>query len=119
MQSLDPALLFPKPTFSLGLTQEARVVVDELVNATAGGGEEACDGANITDINLGANEVALGCRKSKRQKVPPKALLGNYECDRRFLNRARQAVADSKNPGGNIDYSAKFSILLDKLKTPL
>ncbi|KAF8083798.1 hypothetical protein N665_0751s0014 [Sinapis alba] len=97
---------------------EARVVVDELVNATAGGGEEACDGANITDINLGANEVALGCRKSKRQKVPPKALLGNYECDRRFLNRARQAVADSKNPGGNIDYSAKFSILLDKLKTP-
>ncbi|KAF8093509.1 hypothetical protein N665_0383s0136 [Sinapis alba] len=99
-------------------TREARVVVDELVNATAGGGEEACDGANITDINLGADEVALGCRKSKRQKVLPKALLGNYECDIRFLNRARQAVSDSKNPGGNIDYSAKFSILLDKLKTP-
>ncbi|CAN6827729.1 unnamed protein product, partial [Brassica oleracea] len=28
-------------------------------------------------------------RKSKRQKKPPKSLLGNYECDKQFLNLAR------------------------------
>ncbi|KAF8092231.1 hypothetical protein N665_0421s0019 [Sinapis alba] len=42
---------------------EACVVIDEVDNATVGGGDEACDDANITDIHLGADEVALGCRK--------------------------------------------------------
>ncbi|KAF8092878.1 hypothetical protein N665_0399s0014 [Sinapis alba] len=116
-QNLEPSLMFPKPSFSLGLTQEARVVDYEAANLNVVCGAKVGEDGNIDDIHPVTEEVALGCRKSKRQKLPPKSLLGHYECDKRFLNRARQAVADSNNPGGNIDYSAKFAILLDKMKT--
>lgn len=118
-QSLDPALLFPKPTFSLGLTQEERGVLDKVVSTCVGGVDEVGAVAISEDIQHENEEVAFGCRKSKRPKNPPKSLVGNYECDKRFLNIARQGVASSNNPGVNIDYSAKFSILLDKIKTPL
>ncbi|KAH0888733.1 hypothetical protein HID58_051162, partial [Brassica napus] len=118
VDSLDPALLFPKPSFSLGLTQEERGVLDKVVNACIGGSDEGGAGDGSDDIQVQPEEVGLGCRKSKRQKNPPKSLLGNYECDKRFLNLGRQAAADSNTSGGNIDYSAKFSILLDKMKTP-
>ncbi|KAF2561394.1 hypothetical protein F2Q70_00018644 [Brassica cretica] len=116
--SLDPALLFPKPSFSLGLTQEERGVLDKVVNACIGGSDEGGAGDGSDDIQVQPEEVGLGCRKSKRQKNPPKSLLGNYEWNKRFLNLGRQAAADSNTSGGNIDYSAKFSILLDKMKTP-
>ncbi|KAJ4906321.1 hypothetical protein Rs2_09979 [Raphanus sativus] len=116
--SLDPALLFPKPTFSLGLTQEERGVLDKVVSTCVGGVDEVGAVAISEDIQHENEEVAFGCRKSKRPKNPPKSLVGNYECDKRFLNIARQGVASSNNPGVNIDYSAKFSILLDKIKTP-
>ncbi|KAG2267250.1 hypothetical protein Bca52824_061805 [Brassica carinata] len=72
-------------------------------------GKEICD----QEDQLGA------CRKSKRHKALPKSLVGQYECDMRLLNRARVARVDPNNTGGNIDYSAKFSALLDKLKSPL
>ncbi|KAG2257438.1 hypothetical protein Bca52824_076732 [Brassica carinata] len=91
--NLDHELPFPKPTFSLGLTQEERQICEQ-------------------DDQLGA------CRKSKRLKALPKSLVGQYECDMRLLNRARVAFVDPDNIGGNIDYAAKFSSLLDKLKTP-
>ena len=57
------------------------------------------------------------CRKSKRLKALPKSLVGQYECDMRLLNRARVAFVDPDNTGGNIDYVAKLSYLLDKLKS--
>ncbi|KAF8048173.1 hypothetical protein N665_2630s0004 [Sinapis alba] len=101
-----PSLLFPKPSFSLGLTQEARVVDYEAANLNVVCGANVGEDGNIDDIHPVTEKVALGCRKR------------HYECDKRFLNRSRQAVADSNNPGGNIDYSAKFAILLDKMKTP-
>ncbi|KAG2285965.1 hypothetical protein Bca52824_045569 [Brassica carinata] len=100
--TLDPALLFPNPTFSLGLTQEARL--------------ERLKHANVT-INTG-HEAPPACRKSKRQKVPTKSLLGEYECDKGFLNGARKVVTDAIYRRGNIDYSAKFAALMDKMTTP-
>ncbi|KAF8095197.1 hypothetical protein N665_0339s0066 [Sinapis alba] len=112
--TLDPDLLFPEPTFSLGLTQEIQPPVKVIANDIAAA--EAVAEHDKT-ISKDVAEAVVGCRKSKRQKVPPRSLLGHYECDIRFLNRARQAAADSHNPGGSIDYSAKFSILLDKMKT--
>ncbi|KAF8105788.1 hypothetical protein N665_0155s0009 [Sinapis alba] len=137
--TLDPGLLFPNPTFSLGLTQEAHMAgarnhclnnngdqedsdednveasEEEAVDEDSG---EATEQAGVVDVNLEStvDEVTIGCRKSKRQKVPTKSLLGAYECDRDFLNRVRKAVADTIYNGGHIDYAAKFSLLLDKLK---
>lgn len=111
--------MFPNPSFSLGLTQAERAAVDKVVSACLGEADEGAAVAPSDNIHAEAEEVGLVCRKSKRQKTPPKSLIGNYECDKRFLNLAREAVADSRNPGGNIDYSVKFSILLDKMKTPL
>ncbi|XP_018462583.1 uncharacterized protein LOC108833671 [Raphanus sativus] len=111
---LDPALVFPNPTFSLGLTQEAVVV-----NTTDATVNQQIDQEVIDEGNLEVTDAeGDGCRKSKRQKVPTKALMGEYECDKGFLNRARKAVADAIYHGGNIDYSAKFAALMEKLKMP-
>ncbi|KAG2266103.1 hypothetical protein Bca52824_073182 [Brassica carinata] len=88
---LDPGLVFPKPTFSLGLSQE------EPNNESSG-----CDVVNEESLVIALNKdngvtVAEGdapChpfRKSKRQKVVPKALVGDYECDNKFLTRAWEA----------------------------
>ncbi|KAG2330421.1 hypothetical protein Bca4012_019988 [Brassica carinata] len=56
-------------------------------------------------------------RKSKRQKVPTKSLLGEYECGRGFLKRARKAVSDAIYKGKNVDYSAKFAVLREMMKS--
>lgn len=73
-QSLDPALLFPKPTFSLGLTQEERGVLDKVVSTCVGGVDEVGAVAISEDIQHENEEVAFGCRKSKRPKNPPQVL---------------------------------------------
>ncbi|XP_048598062.1 uncharacterized protein LOC106430637 [Brassica napus] len=111
--NLDHELPFPKPTFSLGLTQEERPHQKEAATE----GETTC--ANAAGKEICEQDDQLGaCRKSKRLKALPKSLVGQYECDMRLLNRARVAFVDPDNTGGNIDYAAKFSSLLDKLKTP-
>ncbi|KAG2323250.1 hypothetical protein Bca4012_058751 [Brassica carinata] len=115
MQTLDPALLFPNPTFSLGLTQEARGGHPNHANVTDDTDQEGGDKAHVEAT---IEEAALGCRQSKRHKVPTKSLMGEYEYDQGFLNRARKAVADAIYKGRNIDYSAKFAALMDKMKTP-
>ncbi|KAL0802765.1 hypothetical protein Bca101_057941 [Brassica carinata] len=113
--TLDPALLFPNPTFSLGLTQEARGGHPNHANVTDDTDQEGGDKAHVEAT---IEEAALGCRQSKRHKVPTKSLMGEYEYDQGFLNRARKAVADAIYKGRNIDYSAKFAALMDKMKTP-
>ncbi|WZY94179.1 hypothetical protein YC2023_066508 [Brassica napus] len=114
--ALDPALLFPNPTFSLGLTQETRVERPKEANVTVDADHE---GVDEDDDEASAEEAPPACRKSKRQKVPTKSLMGEKECDKGFLHRARKAVTDAIYKGGTIDYSAKFAALMDKLKTPL
>lgn len=102
-------LVFPKPTFSLGLTQEERHVsnVDESLEAAA-------------PISLADNEEPFQPhRKSKRQKVLLRALVGDYQCDKLFLTRAWEAHVNALHRGPNIDYAAKIGALSEKLKTGL
>ncbi|KAL0853950.1 hypothetical protein Bca101_059102 [Brassica carinata] len=110
--NLDPALVFPNPTFSLGLTQEEPLPTKQSVSEVdcsfeCVAGNENCD----------QEDQMFACRKSKRHKTLPKSLVGQYECDKRLLNRARAALVDPNNTGGSSDYSAKFSALIDKLNT--
>ncbi|KAF3557727.1 hypothetical protein F2Q69_00016126 [Brassica cretica] len=116
MQTLDPALLFPNPTFSLGLTQEVRLERLKHANVTINTDHE---GVDEDHKEASMKEAPPVRRKSKRQKVPTKSFLGEYECDKGFLNSARKAVIDAIYRGGNIDYSAKFAALMDKMTTPL
>ena len=107
-QIVDPGLVFPKPTFSLGLTQEqpkkgntSSVVINEesrgiVVN-------EDCIGDQAPDPEAPCHP----CRKSKRQKVVPKALVGDYKCEKTFLS------------DDSIELAAKFSQLIEMLKSPL
>ncbi|KAG2305723.1 hypothetical protein Bca52824_025471 [Brassica carinata] len=112
--TLDPALLFPNPTFSLNLSQEPTGEGPKDANVINSNEEEDGDEEN----NVGnIPEVGIGNRKSKRQKVPTKSLLGEYECGRGFLKRARKAVSDAIYKGENVDYSAKFAVLREIMKS--
>ncbi|KAH0936552.1 hypothetical protein HID58_013669, partial [Brassica napus] len=102
--TLAPALIFPKPTFSLGLTQDHRIEMEAVMVVVS------------LHWKVVVKTLVLKQRKSKRLKVPPKSLLGAYACDKRLLNQVRQAVADSNNSSVNIDYLAKFFKFLDLLK---
>ncbi|KAL0795910.1 hypothetical protein Bca101_067287 [Brassica carinata] len=86
--SLDPALLFPKPTFSLGLSQEV------------------------------GKPSRTPSMKSKRQKVVPKALVGDYECDKRFLTRSWEAHVAGNRTGDDDEADEKYLQLKEILKTP-
>ncbi|KAF8051931.1 hypothetical protein N665_1642s0006 [Sinapis alba] len=116
-QILDPSLLFPKPTFSLGLTQE-----DPNKGITCG--EDAVDGSKATDghtlqaVQAEPDAPGQPCRKSKRQKVLPRALVGDYQCDKTFLTRAWEAYVRGNQTGDNIDYAEKFSKLIEMLDNP-
>ncbi|KAJ4866799.1 hypothetical protein Rs2_51671 [Raphanus sativus] len=112
---LDPALVFPNPTFSLGLTQEAVLVKNPNSNVNVETDQQVSEEDNHVDANI---PEADGCRKSKRHKVLTKSLMAEYQCDKGFLNRARKAVADAIYKGGDIDYSAKFGALMEKMKKP-
>ncbi|KAJ4893781.1 hypothetical protein Rs2_20575 [Raphanus sativus] len=112
---LDPALVFPNPTFSLGLTQEAVLVKNSNSNVNVETDQQVSEEDNHVDANI---PEADGCRKSKRHKVLTKSLMAEYQCDKGFLNRARKAVADAIYKGGDIDYSAKFGALMEKMKKP-
>ncbi|CAN6871392.1 unnamed protein product [Brassica oleracea] len=114
---LDPGLVFPKPTFSLGLSQE------EPNNESSG-----CDVVNEESLVIALNKddgvtVAEGdapChpfRKSKRQKVVPKALVGDYECDKKFLTRAWEAHVVADRTSDDMEVESKFCKLRDILKT--
>lgn len=50
-------------------------------NVTERNDEEVCEEDNV-DASIG--EAGNGCRKSKRQKVPTKSLMGDFECDKGF-----------------------------------
>ncbi|CAH8355388.1 unnamed protein product [Eruca vesicaria subsp. sativa] len=113
--NLDPGLLFPNPTFSLGLTQEERAALGK------SGKTDAPDLKSVTEEPVATtfDEPENGFRRGKRQKVPTKLFMGEYECDKTSLNRARKSVTNAIYKGGDLDYAAKFALLLDKMQTPL
>ncbi|CAN6929091.1 unnamed protein product [Brassica oleracea var. botrytis] len=63
--NLDPALLFPNPTFSLGLTQEARLERLNHANVTINTDHK---GVDEDHEEASMEEAPPACRKSKRQK---------------------------------------------------
>ncbi|CAH8392062.1 unnamed protein product [Eruca vesicaria subsp. sativa] len=117
--ALDPRLMFDQPDFSLGLTQEEdtnEVVVPEAVN------EDNCELGFSGDADVISDDAALPCqekRKSKRQKVVPKGLVGDYKYDKNFLSRAFEAHVARWRGGNDIDLGEKYSKLILMLKTPL
>lgn len=118
-QILDPALLFPKPTFSLGLSQEERNY--QIEGCDAVNEETLVIQLNKDDV-LKAEDGDAPChpfRKSKRQKVVPKALVGDYECDKKILTRAWEAHVAANRTGDDMEAEYKFEKLRDILKTPL
>ncbi|KAF8113130.1 hypothetical protein N665_0056s0035 [Sinapis alba] len=50
--------------------------------------------------------------------VLPRALVGDYQCDKTFLSRAWEAYVIGSHTGDDIDYAAKFSKLIEMLDNP-
>ncbi|VVA93799.1 unnamed protein product [Arabis nemorensis] len=66
-----------------------------------------------------AAEEALGgvlCHKSKRQKIIPPNLVGDYQCDKRLLHRVGEDNFIGLVEGNGDDYLEKFGKLSEKLK---
>ncbi|KAF8082639.1 hypothetical protein N665_0817s0013 [Sinapis alba] len=115
---LDPRLVFPDPTFSLGLTQG---------DPQKGNTSTELDNHSLCDMDMnkgdtvgvpGPESPCNPFRKSKRQKVVPKALVGDYQCDKMFLTRAWEAHVAGHRNGDKIDVAAKYAKLIEMLKTP-
>ncbi|CAF1933625.1 unnamed protein product [Brassica napus] len=80
----DTSLAFPRPTFSLGLTQED----PQLSKTSAPDSEDYGDEHMTVDPPPTSNEndaPAPLYRKSKRPRVVPRSLVGDYQCDKRIL----------------------------------
>ncbi|KAF8116426.1 hypothetical protein N665_0018s0036 [Sinapis alba] len=96
----------------LSLLNRTQVVEDEPAQVR----ESVNEGPNIVEDIAGkemcdSEDPLVACRKSKRHKALPRSLVGQYECDKRLLNRARAALVDPNNTGGNVDYSSNTIIL--------
>ncbi|KAL0886011.1 hypothetical protein Bca101_009994 [Brassica carinata] len=105
-ENVQTNLAFSKPTFSLGLSQEETHVskTDSLVVENV---DESLE--DVIPIPLADNQDQFPAhRKSKRQKVVPRALLGDYQCDKRFLTRAWEVHVNATHSCPNIDYAGKF-----------
>ncbi|CAN7034927.1 unnamed protein product, partial [Brassica oleracea var. botrytis] len=103
----------PNPTFSLGLTQE-----DPHPNRTYPPVGDNCDLATNDDVPANAAEhddMVPPYRKSKRAKVVPRGLVGDYQCDKGVLTRAWEAHVAAISSIPNNDYPAKVYSLSEKL----
>ena len=60
-------------------------------------------------------EAPILNRKSKRAKIVPRNLVGDYQCDKRFLTRAWESFVNAIRSTPSIDYAAKFVLLLEVL----
>ncbi|KAF8104492.1 hypothetical protein N665_0172s0121 [Sinapis alba] len=103
---LDLHLVFPNPTFSFDLTQgdpQKGNLSSELDK------QIFCD----MDMNKG-NAVGV----PDLEAPFPKALVGDYQCDKTFLTRAWEAHVAGYRSGDNIDVAAKYAKLIEMLKSP-
>ncbi|KAH0879524.1 LOW QUALITY PROTEIN: hypothetical protein HID58_066918 [Brassica napus] len=114
----DTSLAFPRPTFSLGLTQED----PQLSKTSAPDSEDYGDEHMTVDPPPTSNEndaPAPLYRKSKRPRVVPRSLVCDYQCDKRILVRAWEAHVFATRRVPNIDYAVKFAKLSSKLESPI
>ncbi|CDY11672.1 BnaC06g12800D [Brassica napus] len=56
-------------------------------------------------------------RKSKRPRVVPRSLVGDYQCDKRILVHAWEAHVNATRRVPNINYAVKFAELSSKLES--
>ncbi|CAF1962857.1 unnamed protein product [Brassica napus] len=80
-----------------------------------------CDANTVMKYQFMPQTMILLCRhieKSKPAKVIPRALVGEYQCDKQFLTRAWEAHVTALCSSPNNDYAAKFRSLSEKLKSP-
>ncbi|KAL0816823.1 hypothetical protein Bca101_073267 [Brassica carinata] len=113
MQNVETVTEISNPTFSLGLTQE-----DPHPNRTYPPVGDNCDLATNDDVPANAAEhddMVPPYRKSKRAKVVPRGLVGDYQCDKGVLTRAWEAHVAAISSIPNNDYPAKVYSLSEKL----
>ncbi|KAF8054406.1 hypothetical protein N665_1330s0001 [Sinapis alba] len=116
LDGLDGGLRFENPTFSLGLSQE-QCVKEQTKNHDDVLGTD--DINPPTDHVVDDFEVPLHAfRKNKRPRVVPKALVGEYACDKRLLNQERVAHFGFNTADPSVDYGYKFAKLAEKLQFP-
>ncbi|KAL0855961.1 hypothetical protein Bca101_061114 [Brassica carinata] len=99
--SLTLALLFPKPTFSLGLTQEEHHNLNEF-EAVINYENESITHV-VGDVQIDKQEQLLALQKRKRQKLPLDDLWGSMSVTKKFLKKAREALVASYHTGENFD----------------
>lgn len=83
------------------------------------GGQRINDTGNETGVEAETSGDAGGeiiCRKSKRQRILPATLVGNYQCDKLMLQRAREAYLSVIGDRESESYAYKFKILSEKLQ---
>ncbi|CAH8325738.1 unnamed protein product [Eruca vesicaria subsp. sativa] len=102
-------LAFPDPSFSIGLTQ---LINENAQNVDRVPHEDSDESLQEDDVDL---EEPILNRKSKRTKVVPRNLVGDYQCDSGIMARAWESFIDAICITPRIDYAAKFSNLLEIL----
>lgn len=105
-------MTFPEPSFSIGLTQLNETVGNAAVQRDSPGKDD--DPLPVID-----HDAPLVNRKSKRARVAPRNLVGDYECDKRFLTRAWESFVNATCTTTSIDYAAKVAVLLERLASSL
>ncbi|CAH8369840.1 unnamed protein product [Eruca vesicaria subsp. sativa] len=96
---------FPEPSFSIGLTQLNKENAQNLDHVPH---EDNDDSLQEGDVD---EEGPILNRKSKRTKVVPRNLVGDYQCDIGILARAWESYINAICRTPSIDYAAKFSNL--------
>ncbi|CAG7874340.1 unnamed protein product [Brassica rapa] len=109
-EAVTTGLSFPDPSFSIGLTQMNKSNAQDVDHvAHPKNLEEPLPESNVD------KEAPILNRKSKRAKVVPRNLVGDYQCDKRFLTRAWESFVNAICSTPSIDYAAKFALLLEVL----
>ncbi|VVB15435.1 unnamed protein product [Arabis nemorensis] len=80
------------------------------------GGRETDVATQIVGDSVGEGDGGILCRKSKRQKIILASLVGDYQCDKRMLHRARESHLFGFGDGQAEIYANKFVKLNEKLK---
>lgn len=110
-----PWLLFPDPSFSLGLSQQGSQ--NEAVNKDPldpDMSDEAEEALPIPDASH--TEPPVVTRRSTRHKAVTKGLVGVYQCDERILNHFREGQLGLLNKEDIAIFQSKFNKLVEIMK---
>ncbi|KAH0910627.1 hypothetical protein HID58_033948 [Brassica napus] len=103
------------PSFSLGLTQELRTVVQSDI-VELGEKNKSKKAEDDIEAEVGDNEDSFICRKSKRLRHIPPQLINDYHCGAVILNRAREEQHFVNSPSDYSEICEKYTRLKMLLK---